>query len=456
MKVTVLNLALAASLAAAQPHHHGHARFHQKRDASPAETVDKSADVVVTTYAAATETAYVMAGKEVSPEEAQAGIDKGLYIVVGESTPTFTPPPPPSSTPTPSPTLPGIKAAFIQKSSKAESTAAPTTTSSAPPPPPTSSSKSGAGYQTEGMGLDAEFPDGELDCTWDSVAKYGGIAIPWMGLKGFTGVQRVAGFKLGSKSPISHIVTGIMGEGCDDGAFCSYACPAGYYKTQFPQDNQGATGQSIGGLWCENGKLRLTRPEFKTLCEKGPGGITASSSLGKGAAICRTDYPGTECMNQPLWVDGGSSGLPVANVIQSKYYVWQGKSTSFQYYINPQGVAVEDACTWNSPTNPDSAGNWAPMNMGVGQTDDGQTYLSIFDNKPTSTAKLNFNVDLIVDGKTACTYKDGTYTMDGKKIQDGCTVSIRPVVIMGPSVQTNNAIQVSVKKGQTADIHFYD
>lgn len=421
MKTTMINLALAATLASAQPHNHGHGRFHQKRGAaSPVENI-KRADVV-TTVVAATETAYVMGNKVVTPEEAKAGIDKGLFIVVGESTPTFIPPPPPSPTPTTSEKK--MAAMFIQKETSTPSptpTPSPSPTSASPPPPPKSSSGGGGFSSNGGSGLHADFPDGELPCEWESVEKYGGMAIPWAGIKGFTAVQKVPTFKVGMK--IANIITAIKGEGCEDDAFCSYACPAGYVKTQWPEE-QGLTGQSVGGLHCLNGKLHLTRPEKKTLCEENAGGLTLKNSLKQGVATCRTDYPGTENMIVPTWADAGSTAT-LANIKSSGYYTWEGKDTTLQYYINPAGVSVEEACTWDSFTVPQSTGNWAPTNLGVGQSRDGNTYLSIFPNAPTSKAKLNFNIRITGDVTSKCTLEDGEYYTDGVKSPLGCTVSTR-------------------------------
>ncbi|KAK8114414.1 SUN family protein [Apiospora kogelbergensis] len=418
MKTTMINLALAATLASAQPHNHGHGRFHQKRGAaSPVENI-KRADVV-TTVVAATETAYVMGNKVVTPEEAKAGIDKGLFIVVGESTPTFIPPPP------------ALAHAYYQREEdgrhKETSTPSPTPTpspsptSASPPPPPKSSSGGGGFSSNGGSGLHADFPDGELPCEWESVEKYGGMAIPWAGIKGFTAVQKVPTFKVGMK--IANIITAIKGEGCEDDAFCSYACPAGYVKTQWPEE-QGLTGQSVGGLHCLNGKLHLTRPEKKTLCEENAGGLTLKNSLKQGVATCRTDYPGTENMIVPTWADAGSTAT-LANIKSSGYYTWEGKDTTLQYYINPAGVSVEEACTWDSFTVPQSTGNWAPTNLGVGQSRDGNTYLSIFPNAPTSKAKLNFNIRITGDVTSKCTLEDGEYYTDGVKSPLGCTTAYK-------------------------------
>ncbi|KAK7970463.1 hypothetical protein PG996_001108 [Apiospora saccharicola] len=419
MKTTILNLALAATLASAQPHNHGHGRFHQKRGgASPVENV-KRADIV-TTVVAATETAYVMGDKAVTPEEAKAGIDKGLFIVVGESTPTFTPPPPPSPTPT---TERKIAAQFFQKPQATTSTPEPTPTSATPPPAKSSSSSSisGGSFSGQATGLHADFPDGELPCEWESVANYGGVAVPWAGIKGFTAVQKVPTFQFGMK--IANIITAIKGEGCENDSFCSYACPAGYVKTQWPTE-QGLTGQSVGGLHCLNGKLHLTRPEKKTLCEENTSSITIKNTLSEGVATCRTDYPGTENMIIPAWAGAGSTAM-LANVKSSDYYVWQGSATTLQYYVNPKGVPVEDACRWNSTMAPLSAGNWAPTNLGIGENSEGITYLSIFPNWPTSTALLDFNIKITGDVTDKCTLEDGKYYKNGVESPKGCTTAYK-------------------------------
>ena len=76
-------------------------------------------------------------------------------------------------------------------------------------------------------------------------------------------------------------------------AMCSYACPAGYQKSQWPEA-QGASAQSVGGLMCgTDGKLHLTNPGLsKKLCIEGTGLVNVQNNLNKNAAICRTDYPG--------------------------------------------------------------------------------------------------------------------------------------------------------------------
>lgn len=136
------------------------------------------------------------------------------------------------------------------------------------------SSNTGAGSST---GTDREFPDGTISCD-QFPSDYGALALPWHIPAGWSGLQYNGG--------------NIDAEGvCKEGAYCSYACPAGYSKAQWPAD-QPASGESIGGLLCKNGKLTLTRPDFKYLCEAGAPGISVKNELSDLVSVCRTDYPG--------------------------------------------------------------------------------------------------------------------------------------------------------------------
>jgi hypothetical protein len=140
-----------------------------------------------------------------------------------------------------------------------------------------------------GQGLDKEFPDGKLDCS-EFPSDYGAIRVPWMGIGGWSGIQypQIEG------NFVTHIDTAVPGgNNCTAGAMCSYACPPGYQKSQWPLV-QGSTGQSVGGLQCDrNNKLTLTNPDLsKTLCIKGTGATKVKNQLKANAAICRTDYPG--------------------------------------------------------------------------------------------------------------------------------------------------------------------
>ncbi|KAI1307795.1 beta-glucosidase-domain-containing protein [Xylaria venustula] len=430
MKATILNLAVAASLgsvAVAQPHRHNHQAFHQKRDNSPLEQRD-----VVTTYVPATVTQYMLGDEKVTPEEAQAGIDKGLYVVVGQSTPTFTPPPAPAVTSTSSKEA----AVFIEEvtssssststtsSSSSSSTPTPTpsttsvpTTTSTPTPKPITSTASYS-VSTGATGIDADFPSGEIDCS-TFPSEYGAVALDYLGLGGWSGLQYTPSFSLKDLA-VSFIETGVSSPSGQKG-FYSYACPPGYVKTQWPS-SQGSTGQSVGGLFCnDQGKLELTRGDVsKKLCEAGIPGIKIVNKMSSGTSVCRTDYPGTENMVIPIDATAGSSS-DLANVASNDYYVWEGKATTLQYYVNKKGVSAEDGCVWTCATDPKGCGNWAPVNIGVGQSSDGTTYLSIFPNSAVSTAKLDYNIDVSGDNSIECYYHTGEGFAGSS---NGCTTGI--------------------------------
>lgn len=60
---------------------------------------------------------------------------------------------------------------------------------------------------------------------------------------------------------------------------------------------QGSTGQSVGGIQCKNGKLHLTNPSMSSnLCMPGTQkvNVMVQNTMSKGAAVCRTDYPGKQ------------------------------------------------------------------------------------------------------------------------------------------------------------------
>jgi hypothetical protein len=143
-----------------------------------------------------------------------------------------------------------------------------------------SSSSSYSSY-TSGNGLGSNFPDGKLDCD-HFPSEYGAVKLGWVTAQGWSGIQ------IGDANGDS------VGK-CTEGAYCSYACPAGYSKAQWP-DNQPANGESRGGLLCKGGKLWLTRNSFPKLCQQGMGTASVVNKLNKIVAICRTDYPGKRCL----------------------------------------------------------------------------------------------------------------------------------------------------------------
>lgn len=436
-------LALAAMAVGASAHSgHGHAHLHKKDLKAGSPVVNKREPAVVTKYAAAaTDVVYELNGKILSPDEAKVGIKGGDFVVVGETEPTYTPPPPPpkpttSSEPKPEPTTSSLDlgAQFIESL-----TPEPETTTSEPPPPPTTSAQpkpkpspkpkpapkpsppsSGSG-NSGGQGLDREFPDGEIPCS-HFPSDYGAVASDWLDFGDWLGLQFTPKFSFGISS-ISDISTGIKGDTCTKGCMCSYACPPGYQKTQWPAA-QGSTKESVGGLWCGNdGMLYKTRKGYNTLCEKGVGGVTVENKMNVEAVLCRTDYPGTEGMYIPAVAEAGGS-VELTNPDQATYYQWDGMLTTAQYYLNPAGVGKEIACTWDSPNTPANTGNWAPTVVGVGRAKDGTTFISIFQNKPTTEERLDFNIEIVGDVNSKCTYNAKTQTYSGGNDPDGCTTGM--------------------------------
>ena len=189
-----------------------------------------------------------------------------------------------SSTPSPLTTTAAVLPALTTSSDLA-----PIVSPSTAETPPLETSSPQSSSTSDDQGLEREFPDGEIDCS-TFPSEYGPIEVEWANLDGWAGIQYVTV----EGNMVTHIVTAVPGgKGCIPGAMCSYACPPGYQKSQWPS-TQGSTGQSVGGIQCNaNGKLTLTNSELsKTLCIKGTGATHVQNKLSYNAAICRTDYPG--------------------------------------------------------------------------------------------------------------------------------------------------------------------
>ncbi|EHY53457.1 Beta-glucosidase (SUN) [Exophiala dermatitidis] len=435
-----LTAAAAATVALAQPHHHAHRHAHQHRQR----------EVTKTTYATGpTAYVYLLDGQEITQEKVCAGLeDNELKFVDGQdpgvcsssaaaATPTTSSIPSTTAAPTTtaepsttsdSPTTTTTSAAAASDSGAAEffqhrtSSAsasgwgsASETGSSSSAAASASASSTGSSSISGGTGLTAAFPDGELSCdTFPS--DYGAVALDYLGMGGWSGLQAVT--IVGNL--VNHIVTGVSGQSCTEGMMCSYACPPGYQKSQWPS-TQGATGQSVGGLSCSGGKLHLTNPSLSTsLCIPGVGGVQATNKAGGVVSICRTDYPGTESETIPVELQPGSTEeLAVPDA--STYYTWQGKSTSAQYYLNPIGYGPSDACKWGSAGTP--LGNFAPINFGVGAKG-GVTWLSIFQNSPTTSAQYEGTVEIQGNLSGSCKYQNGQYCSATGCNSNGCTVSV--------------------------------
>ena len=268
----------------------------------------------------------------------------------------------------------------------------------------TSSSSNGiSGDLSSYSAPNTKFEDGTIPCD-QFPSGQGVIPISWIGSNGWSGIE----------NPDTS-----TGGDCAEGSYCSYACQAGMSKTQWPS-SQPSDGRSVGGLLCKGGFLYRSNTDTDYLCEWGVDSAIVVSELDQGVAICRTDYPGTENMDIPTFVEAGST-MPLTVVNQDTYYMWQGQKTSAQYYVNNAGVSVEDGCIWG--TQGSGIGNWAPLNFGAGSTN-GIAYLSLIPN-PNNGQALNFNVKIvaadsnsIVNGE--CKYENGAYSGGS----DGCTVAV--------------------------------
>jgi hypothetical protein len=419
-----------AVVVAAQPHAHVHR--HAARHGSPIEKRVDATDVVEGPAV----TVYRLNGADIPAANVEEGIRNGIYILVSDSStsPSATP------TPTPSPSTSAKALEFFEKKPSTSSVApvtptpSPVVPSSTPTPTPTpsptptptptpspspSASPVASAAPATGNGVKSEFPSGKVKCS-EFPSAYGAIYIDYLNLNGYIGIQQVPNYTPGD-AQISYIATGIAGDNCGPNMFCSYACPAGYQKSQWPTA-QGNTGQSIGGIYCNsNGFLELSNTDHSTLCIPGTGEVKVKNTLSQNVAICRTDYPGTESETVPLNTQPGQT-YEVACPDANKYYHWGNAATSAQYYINPAGAPVEDACRWNSAGS--NLGNWAPVNLGVGKGPAGTTYISMFPNKPTNPdGKLNFRIAIEGDVSGDCQYHDGTFWNNGVQDDAGCTVS---------------------------------
>lgn len=251
--------------------------------------------------------------------------------------------------------------------------------------------------------IDTKFEDGVYDCSTFPSDQPGVVPLDYLGFGGWSGIY--------------HSDTSTGGS-CTEGAYCSYACASGMSKSQWPSE-QPNNGVSVGGLLCKNGKLYRSNPKSDTLCEWGIDSAVVESKLDQVVSICRTDYPGTENMVIPTIVQGGASEC-LTVVDQNNYYVWQGKPTSAQYYVNNAGVGQTQGCIWGTPGS--GVGNWAPLNFGAGYVD-GITYLSLIPN-PNNSDAANFNVKIVAEEGSVvngeCVYENGHYSGGA----NGCTVAV--------------------------------
>jgi len=278
---------VAVGVAAAQPHKHQH---NHKR----------ASDNVVTVY--------VLNGQPISAQEVQEGIKNGT-LVFDLGTGAVAPAPAAAVVKKPKHKLaisststvsvddkpnPSPATAVIPTPSSDDSSSEQLSSSSG-----SSGSSSSGSFSQEATGVDSDFPSGEIACN-DFPSKYGAMAVPWMGYGGYTGIQAPGSSSGGFSNIVTKVASMCSGaDCCDEGSYCSYACPPGYQKSQWPT-TQGATGQSVGGLLCQNGKLQLTNPGMsKSLCMKGAEqvNVQVKNTMSEVASVCRTDYPGEYFFN---------------------------------------------------------------------------------------------------------------------------------------------------------------
>lgn len=420
MKSLVNAILGMASLATAYPH--VHQIFHRHvSDLKDVVSLAPREDIVTVTVAATT--LYQFGDRFIDGAELQEGIKNGWYAV---ATYAYDP----ASTQAATTSLPQASVVSEEVRNTVVANLVPSVVTEEPELVENSSESKVPGTQPGSVDrvadvtvrLGADFPSGSIPCS-TFPEEYGAVPIDWLQLEGWTGIQQVPGFEFGHSQSIGEIITTTAGNGgCVPNSFCSYACPPGYEKSQWPSA-QGSTGQSIGGLWCNTaGMLELSRPAVPQLCAAGVGNIFVENRLNQNVAICRTDYPGSESQTVPLDTQPDQR-YPMTCPDALKTYRHFGRSTTAQYYVNPAGTPVSTACQWGDGGN---TGNWAPVNLGVGRSSTGMTYISIFPNAPTNTdGKLDFKITIAGDGISGdCSYESGKFWMNGVETPVGCTVSL--------------------------------
>ncbi|KAH7385991.1 hypothetical protein BKA66DRAFT_66811 [Pyrenochaeta sp. MPI-SDFR-AT-0127] len=434
----ITTLAAVATVTVAKPHPYAHRHAHgvARRDARPD-------NVVYTPAAVETHVVYLLDGHSVSEEEVRQGIANGT-LMWGEdgSLSTSANSPVALATPSPEPKQDPQPAKDDNKEEKPKPTDKPSTNSASNPPSdyspaqPLDNSSNGWADLVDKNGhcasCDKEFPNGKIPCS-EFPYGYGALPLAHEGLGGWSGIQAPLYRGIDGFDDITTVPKGSCDDGscCTSGSFCSYGCPNPYLKLSFPQ-KQGRTGQSVGGLFCnDKGFLEMADGSIgKTLCGNGSKDMTVKvqNNLSKSVSICRTDYPGTESMSFPLTVNPGETGF-LANPDKSKYYFWKGGATSAHYYVNKQGVPESEACTWGEEGK--GKGNWSPTILGTSFDDVAMKtgFSSLKQNELCKTERLDYDITFTGDAVAGpCKYKRSTnqYCQGDECWDDkdrGCTVS---------------------------------
>ncbi|KAI8943209.1 hypothetical protein NX059_001234 [Plenodomus lindquistii] len=208
--------------------------------------------------------------------------------------------PPAQPEPSAQPEPPTSQAAPVTEAAQPSSNPAPSDSfDSSPPPQSDSSSRNWADLVDQDgycASCDKEFPNNKIPCT-EFPYGYGALPIVHEGLGGWSGIQDPQYSGGDGFDDITTVVKGSCSDGscCTAGSFCSYGCPNPYLKLSFPS-KQGRTGQSVGGLYCNNnGYLEMADGSLgKTLCGQSSKSMTVKvqNNLSKSVSFCRTDYPG--------------------------------------------------------------------------------------------------------------------------------------------------------------------
>jgi hypothetical protein len=310
-------IAAAVAVTAAKPHEHihRHGHTHMGRMARPNNAVYVPAPVE-------TVIVYELNGILISEDEVREGITNGTLRWGDDgvlSTSTKGPVALPTTPPTPSSPSSEVKEPTSKQPTTTEvlqtetqQTAAPTkdtstTVAHAPSEAPTPASQPDASPEDPNdlvdkdgncASCDKNFPNSVIPCSQFPYG-YGAMPLSNEGLGGWSGIQDPGYRGSDGFDNIRTVVKGSCSDGscCSPGSYCSYGCPNPYLKLSFPT-KQGKTGQTVGGLYCnEQGMLEMADGSIgKTLCGKGSSrmSVKVQNKLSKPVSICRTDYPG-EC-----------------------------------------------------------------------------------------------------------------------------------------------------------------
>jgi SUN family beta-glucosidase len=140
--------------------------------------------------------------------------------------------------------------------------------------------------------LHEDFPDGSIPCS-QFPAEYA-VPVPWQNLGGWASVQAY------DHQDVNSRLVGLANQvnsNCISGSYCSYHCPHGFIKAQWPEAHQGVNGESVGGLECRDNLLYLSRAHAsRKLCEDPMSSVPAfiQNNLDEVVSICGTNYPGEE------------------------------------------------------------------------------------------------------------------------------------------------------------------